>query len=115
LRERCPVSGDGQQKAGKSKLEEIFMGRFKLAGGIALALVAAVPFVTATSASAQGTTAFTCTEVAFNTGSFSDPHCTSTVGEHNFAHISIPAGTQTEVLRTNEGTCEEQKAPVRST
>jgi hypothetical protein len=64
---------------------------------------------TSTVAPPPGTTAFTCAEVAFNTGSFSDPHCSDTVGEHNFAHVSIPAGTQTEVLRTNDGTCEETK------
>lgn len=65
---------------------------------IGLSVLCALAFcaVAAASASAKGTTVFTCSKSA-TTKSFHDAHCTETSGTLEYGHIAVPAGESTEL------------------
>jgi hypothetical protein len=77
--------------------------------GIATVCALVSLVLAAQSASAAGTTAFTCAES--KGGGFSDGHCTkeAKAGEGTFGHVSIAAGKETLITVTNQGTAEETK------
>jgi len=81
---------------------------------IGLALLCALVFCAlgATSASAVGTTAFTCVETKAKEGDFTDAHCGNQVktGEGLFAHTAIEPNKETKISLSNEKTASETKA-----
>jgi hypothetical protein len=75
------------------------------------ACLAAFAGLAAQSATAAGTTAFTCAKAEGGEG-FSREHCRTAdavVSGAKFKHVAIPAGTKTEVRVTNEHTGSETK------
>ncbi len=78
---------------------------------VGLSLLCALAFCAfaAQSASAVGTTAFTCAP-ASKGAEFSDEHCDTSGSGEGFVHASINAGEKTEVSITNEKTAEGTKA-----
>lgn len=75
--------------------------------GVLLLCAAGLFIVGVPSALANGTTAFTCAEVA--EGDFTDAHCTfgTTPGTGKFGHIGIEVGKTTEITFSNEKTGSE--------
>jgi len=88
------------------------MIRLKTLIGACVVCALVLSAVVAQSASAVGTTGFTCKEKKEPGGAgFSDAHCKSEVATGaKFEHVAIPEGTQTEGRVTNEKTASETTA-----
>jgi hypothetical protein len=82
----------------------------KVPAGLLLLCALVLSAFAASSASAAGTTVFTCEPVP--TGAeFKDEHCTTAqVGGAGFKHTAIAAGVATEVTGTNEKTASSTTA-----
>lgn len=88
------------------------MIRQKTLIGVCMICALFVSAVAAQSASAVGTTGFTCKEKKEPGGAgFSDAHCKSEVSSGaKFEHVAIPEGTETEGRVSNEKTASETTA-----
>jgi hypothetical protein len=84
------------------------MNRRRAAMSIALCIILSCAF-SASSATAQGTTAFSCVEGGSQ--DFADPHCAEEVkaGTGEFSHSEIGEGLKTSTVLTNEKTGNETK------
>lgn len=83
--------------------------------GLALLCALASSAISAPSASAKGTTAFTCTFIPFKGGSFKDGHCTENVGsgKGDFGHVAIDTQKEpTKITISNANTANETKNPT---
>jgi hypothetical protein len=86
------------------------MTRRKVIVGLSLLCALVFSAIAVSSASALGTTAFTCEPVKLG-AQFSDEHCNiEKAGGEGFKHTEIAAGVKTEIVGSNEKTASETKA-----
>lgn len=80
-------------------------------GLVGLSLLCALAFcaIAAQSASAKGTTAFTCAQTEKEAG-FSDAHCTKAGSGSGYKHQAIATGEKTTITLTNQKTASETTA-----